>query len=148
MGIQQRYPQEIQQALTACRLLNVTPFKQSISRVTQQTANLRNELMTELADEIFVAYAHPGGNLEKLILIQLEVGKTIKTFEVVENKKLIQEGATTESYSLLLHRSFHQQQFLHIRKRSCGHSIVVNAIWYTRCIPFNVIHSGFKFPVH
>jgi len=37
--------------------------------------------MAELADEIFVAYALPGGNIEKLITDISRTGKTISSFE-------------------------------------------------------------------
>jgi len=49
------------------RLLLITPFSEKVKRVTRETANQRNRLMAELADEIFVAYALPGGSIEKLI---------------------------------------------------------------------------------
>jgi len=39
------------------RLLLITPFSEKVKRVTSETANQRNHLMAELADEIFVAYA-------------------------------------------------------------------------------------------
>jgi len=47
--------------------LLITPFSEKVKRVTRETANQRNRLMAELADEIFVAYALPGGSIEKLI---------------------------------------------------------------------------------
>ncbi|MBI2557335.1 MAG: hypothetical protein HYW13_08025 [Planctomycetes bacterium] len=42
----------------------VTPFDEKVKRVIRETANQRNRLMAGLADEIFVAYALPGGNIE------------------------------------------------------------------------------------
>ena len=41
----------------------------------------RNRLMAELSDEIFVAYALPGGNIEKLITDISLKGKTISSFK-------------------------------------------------------------------
>ena len=63
------------------RLLIVTPFDKKIKRVTPETANQRNHLMAEMADEIFVAYALPGGNIEKLITDISHTGKTISSFK-------------------------------------------------------------------
>ena len=37
--------------------------------------------MAELADEVFVAYALPGGNIEKLITNMSRTGKKISTFK-------------------------------------------------------------------
>ena len=44
-----------------------TPFDKRVKQVTHKTVNQRNHFMAELADEIFVAYTLPGGNIEKLI---------------------------------------------------------------------------------
>ncbi len=66
-GLKKRIEPEIQNALNANRLIIVTPFEESIKRITMETAYKRNELMVELADEIFVAHAASGGNTEKLI---------------------------------------------------------------------------------
>ncbi len=74
------------------RLLIITPFEQNITRVTQETANKRNELMAQLADEIFVAYAQPGGIVERLVMKRLRKGNKVKTFNVPENCTLIDAG--------------------------------------------------------
>jgi len=75
------------------RLLIITPFSTNVIRVTQETANKRNELMAELATEIFAAYAQPGGNVERLIYRWLKKGKKVNTFDVEENHTLIEAGA-------------------------------------------------------
>lgn len=74
------------------RLLIITPFEQNITRVTQETANKRNELMAQLADEIFVAYAQPAGKIEQVVLEWIKKGKKIFTFDVTENHTLIKAG--------------------------------------------------------
>ncbi len=48
------------------RLLLITPFSDKVKRVISETANQRNRFMAELTEEIFVAYAATGGNIEKL----------------------------------------------------------------------------------
>ncbi|MBU6362025.1 MAG: DNA-binding protein, partial [Chloroflexi bacterium] len=49
------------------RLLIITPFDKTVKRVTEQTAQTRNQLMTNLADNITVGYVNPGGQLEKIL---------------------------------------------------------------------------------
>lgn len=92
-GLKKRIESEFVEACKKNRLLIITPFAQNIVRVTQQTANKRNELMVELADEIFVAYAQPEGNVERLVMKWLRKGKWMKTFDVTENRALIDAGA-------------------------------------------------------
>lgn len=92
-GLKKRLEPELAEALAKNRLLIITPFSARVTRVTQETANKRNELMAELADEIFVAYAQPGGNVERLVCRWLQKGKKVCTFDVEENKALIEAGA-------------------------------------------------------
>jgi predicted Rossmann fold nucleotide-binding protein DprA/Smf involved in DNA uptake len=91
-GLKKRLEPELAEALAKNRLLIITPFSPRVTRVTQETANKRNELMAELANEIFVAYAHPGGNVERLVRKWLRKGKKICTFDVQKNKTLIETG--------------------------------------------------------
>ena len=53
--------------------------------------------MAELADEIFVAYAQPDGNIERLIQKWRQKGKSVCTFDVEENRALIEAGAVAIS---------------------------------------------------
>jgi predicted Rossmann fold nucleotide-binding protein DprA/Smf involved in DNA uptake len=92
-GLKKRLDPELVRALTNNRLLIITPFSSGVFRVTQETAKKRNELLGELANEIFVAHAQPGGNVERLALRWLEKGKKVCTFDVQENKALIEAGA-------------------------------------------------------
>ena len=58
---------EVEQALQEQRLLVVTHCGANIHRVTRSSAQDRNELMIELADEVVVGYALEGGHVEKLV---------------------------------------------------------------------------------
>jgi len=49
------------------RILIISPFDKTVKRVTEKTAEIRNKMMIELADNITVGYASKGGNLEKLL---------------------------------------------------------------------------------
>lgn len=92
-GLKKRLEPKFAKPLSTNRLLIVTPFNQSVRRASQDTANKRNELMIQLADEIVVAYAQSGGNVERLVIKWLRKGKKVKTFDVSENRALIDAGA-------------------------------------------------------
>lgn len=91
-GMKKRLEPEIQKALGENRLLIVSPFDESVKRITSNTSQVRNELMADLADEIFVAHASPGGNVDKLIRKCLRDGKPVSTFDMEDNRHLIKEG--------------------------------------------------------
>lgn len=49
------------------RLLMISPFERKVSRGDKHTAAIRNLLMINLADQVVVGHASPGGELEKLL---------------------------------------------------------------------------------
>jgi len=79
--LKKRLEPELQEALDKNRLLLISPFGEHVKRVTIETANQRNRFMAELADEIFVAYAAKGGNIEKLLVDISVTGKGISSFK-------------------------------------------------------------------
>lgn len=66
-GMKERIEPELKASLDQGRLLIVTPFEDSIKRVTSETAQVRNRLMIDLADEVVIAFASENGNLQRLI---------------------------------------------------------------------------------
>lgn len=60
-----RVPKEWRSAIAAGRMLIVSPFTQK--RPSRKTINLRNRFVAELADELYIPFALPGGNLEQFI---------------------------------------------------------------------------------
>lgn len=76
-GLKQKLEPELQQAMDAGRLLIISPFDESVKRVTKKTAVIRNQMMIELADEVVVGFASEGGNLKKLLQAQSD-GLNIK----------------------------------------------------------------------
>ncbi|MDP2209233.1 MAG: DNA-binding protein [Bacteroidota bacterium] len=90
--LKKRLEPELSKALEKNRIFIITPFEEKVRRVIQENANKRNELMAEIADEIFVAYAQPQGNVERLVLKWLKKGKKVGTFDVTENRALIDAG--------------------------------------------------------
>ena len=63
-GLPKRIPPEWKKPLADGRLLILSIFPQIESRITAELAARRNELVAALADQVFVAYATPGGRLE------------------------------------------------------------------------------------
>ena len=66
-GMKDKIEPEFKTAVEAGRLLIVTPFEDSVKRVTAETAEKRNLFMIELADEIVIGYASKSGMLERLV---------------------------------------------------------------------------------
>lgn len=66
-GMIREIPPKVEKAVIDNRLLMITPFKDEITRVTQETAWIRNRLMIELADEAFFPYVSKGGSLDQII---------------------------------------------------------------------------------
>lgn len=92
-GLKKRVEPELAEAIARARLLIITPFRSSIVRVTQETANERNDFMAEISDELFVAYAQPNGNVYQLMIKWLKKGKKVSTFDVPESSALMEAGA-------------------------------------------------------
>jgi predicted Rossmann fold nucleotide-binding protein DprA/Smf involved in DNA uptake len=66
-GMKEKIDTDLKAAVDAGRLLMVTPFENSVKRVTAETAEKRNRFMIELADEVVIGYAGRGGMLERLV---------------------------------------------------------------------------------
>jgi len=64
------------------RLLIISQFSEKVKRGTAATAKKRNELMCQIADEIFIAHASKGGGIEKLLRCIQTENKKIATFEM------------------------------------------------------------------
>jgi len=66
-GLKIRVEAELKKPLDQGRLLIITPFEDSVKRVTIATAAIRNRMMIEIADKVVVGYASPGGQLDMLL---------------------------------------------------------------------------------
>lgn len=66
-GMKKNIEPELKKTLDENRLLIISPFDESVKRVTEETAMKRNEMMIELADEVVVGYLSQVGNLSKLL---------------------------------------------------------------------------------
>ncbi len=92
-GLKKRYESEIQKAIKENRLLVISPFDESVKRITKETAIKRNEMMAEVADEIFIAYASQNGKLRNLMERNIAEGKKVFTFNSSGNKHLLEIDA-------------------------------------------------------
>jgi predicted Rossmann fold nucleotide-binding protein DprA/Smf involved in DNA uptake len=66
-GLKEKLEPDFEKPIEQGRLLIITPFDKSVKRVSEQTAETRNKLMTDLADQITIGFASPCGQLEKLL---------------------------------------------------------------------------------
>jgi len=66
-GLKEQIESELIKPLAQGRILIISPFDKTVKRVTEQTAEIRNKMMIELADNITVGYASKGGKLESLL---------------------------------------------------------------------------------
>ena len=88
-----RVPIEYKEGLDSGRLLLLSPFSEK-RRPSTDMAVFRNRLVASLAHEVFIAYAEPGGKLQKFCKEVLEWGKQVYTFAGRANRNLIGMGAT------------------------------------------------------
>ncbi|MDD4191357.1 MAG: DNA-binding protein [Mangrovibacterium sp.] len=67
-GMKTRWEPAIEAAIEKNRLLVISSFPKEVKRITKETAEMRNENILSLADEITIGYKTQGGQLEKLLL--------------------------------------------------------------------------------
>jgi predicted Rossmann fold nucleotide-binding protein DprA/Smf involved in DNA uptake len=66
-GMKKRWNKAIKTALKQQRILILSPFDDSTQKITQKTSLLRNRVMVSIADEVLIAYAAEGGNIENIL---------------------------------------------------------------------------------
>lgn len=92
-GIQHALRLEYEQDVHLGRLLFLSPFEPSVNTITEDTAAIRNLLLADLADQFFVPYVTPGGNLEQLLRNDVARNKPLFTLDLPENAALLRAGA-------------------------------------------------------
>jgi len=75
-GLKKRWEPEIKSLMETDRFLIISPFDKSVTRITEDTSHVRNELMVGLANEIVVGYKSSKSKLNT-ILSKLDSGKEI-----------------------------------------------------------------------
>ncbi len=88
-----RLPKEYAGPIADGRLLMVSPFGERIKRARQDIVLSRNEFVVALADQVFVAYAAPGGKIETFCKKVLGWSKPLLTFDSPSNSFLLAFGA-------------------------------------------------------
>jgi len=66
-GIYKKWDRAILRALEDNRLLVISPFDGTVTRVTRQTSKSRNELIISFATQIVAGYVSPNGQLATLL---------------------------------------------------------------------------------
>ncbi len=66
-GLPKRYSAEVRQAIDHGRLLVVSPFPDSVRRITADTSNTRNEFMLAIADRVVIGYMSEDGLLARAV---------------------------------------------------------------------------------
>lgn len=66
-GMKNLWEPEIGKAVDGNRLLVISPFDETVKRVTRDTAEKRNQKIIEMSDRIIVGYKSQGGQLDKLL---------------------------------------------------------------------------------
>jgi len=68
-GLKEKVEPKLIKPLEQGRILIISPFDKTVKRVTEQTAEIRNKMMIELADSITIGYTSEGGKLEDLLKV-------------------------------------------------------------------------------
>ena len=79
-GLKTNWEPEFRQLFLENRLLVISPFDDSVKRITAETCAVRNKLMVEIADSIVVGYAHPEGQLENIFSEYIDKNLPIPRF--------------------------------------------------------------------
>ncbi|GAA3919635.1 DNA-binding protein [Hymenobacter algoricola] len=103
-GIQPNVRSEYGPEIKAGRLLFVTAFEPDVTTASQETADIRNLLITDLADDFFVPYLAPDGTLQQLMASPTAQGKPIYTLDIPENQVFLRWGATVYQPGSMLGR--------------------------------------------
>ena len=96
-----RIPRDWRPALDDGRLLVLSPFPATVRRPTAELAAQRNNLVADLAQQVFVAHASPGSKTEAFARRLADTGKPLLTLDSPANENLMGMGART----VQLHRA-------------------------------------------
>ncbi len=88
-----RIPAAWKPAISAGRLLLLSPFAERHRRITAELSVERNRLVAQLAAEIFVAHAPSGTKTEDLCREFVAQGRSLHAFDLPSNVSLIALGA-------------------------------------------------------
>ena len=88
-----RIPRDWRPALDDGRLLVLSPFPATVRRPTAELAAQRNDLVADLAQRVFIAYAAPDSKTEAFARCLADAGKPLLTLDSPANGNLVEMGA-------------------------------------------------------
>ncbi len=88
-----RIPRDWQTALEEERLLILSRFPRHQRRPTTEAAEQRNDLVANLANQVFIAHAALGGRTESFARKLAAAGKPLLTLDSPANKNLVDMGS-------------------------------------------------------
>lgn len=94
-----RVPREWRPALNDGRLLILSPFPAKVRRPTAELAAQRNDLVADLAAQVFIAHAAPGSKTETFARRLAASGKQLLTLDSPANANLSEIGAKVIEHS-------------------------------------------------
>lgn len=66
-SFKKRWQAEILKAINSNHLLIISPFDEKLKRITSDSAAIRNELILDLSDQIYIPYTSSNGSLSRSI---------------------------------------------------------------------------------
>ena len=90
---QHAHPRDWRAPLKEGRFLVLSPFPSTQRRPTAQLAARRNELVADLARQVLIVHAAPGGKTEAFARKLAESGKPLLTLDSPANANLMEMGA-------------------------------------------------------
>ena len=88
-----RVPRDWKAGLEEDRLLVLSPFPSTRRRPTAELAAQRNELVADLANQVFIAHAAPGSKTEAFARKLATLGKPLLTLDSPANANMVEMGA-------------------------------------------------------
>ena len=101
-----RIPRDWGPALDDGRLLVLSSFPASARRPTAELAAQRNELVADLAAQVFIAHAAPSGKTEAFARKLSESGKPLLTLDSPANANLMEIGADVVEAEQMLREQY------------------------------------------
>ena len=96
-----RIPRDWRPALDDGRLLVLSPFPSTTRRPTLELAARRNNLVADLAAQVFIAHAAPSSKTEAFARCLADAGKALMTLDSPANENLVEMGAEVVGTELL-----------------------------------------------
>ena len=88
-----RIPSDWRPSLDEDRLLVISPFPFARRRPTAELAAQRNDLVADLAAQVFIAHAAPGSKTEAFARKLAALGKPLLTLDSPANANMVEMGA-------------------------------------------------------